>query len=114
MKTKFWCWNLASGLVMVLLPWLTVHLVRGDAGMAVCFLLFFAVNPVYALAAGWAAGKQVRLLWIHPVAAAALFLAGAWLVFDMGERAFLMYAGVYLLLGLAAMLVSAWVNRSAK
>lgn len=114
MKKKLWCWNAASVVLMVLLPWLTVHLVRGDAGMAVCFLLFFSVNPVYALAAGWAAGKQVRVLWSLPVVTAALFLAGAWLVFDMGERAFLMYAGVYLLLGLAAMLVSSWVNRSAK
>ena len=114
MKKKIWGWLTASAALMVLLPWLTVQLVRGDAGMAVCFLLFFGVNPVYALAAGWAAGKQVRVLWIQPVAAAALFLAGAWLVFDMGERAFLMYAGVYLLLGLAAMLVSSWVNRSIK
>lgn len=114
MKRKLWCWNAASVVLMVLLPWLTVQLVRGDAGMAVCFLLFYAVDPVYALAAGWAAGKQAKALWSLPVAAAALFLAGAWLVFDMGERAFLMYAGVYLLLGLAAMLVSSWVDRLIK
>lgn len=34
-----------SAAVMVLLPWLTVTFVRGDAAMAVCFLLFFGVNP---------------------------------------------------------------------
>lgn len=111
MKKKIGLWMATSAAVMVLLPWLTVRLVPGDAGMAVCFLLFYAVNPVYTLAAGWSAGKQAKTLWSIPVAAAVLFLAGTWLVFDMGERAFLMYAGIYLLLGLAAMLVSALVKR---
>ena len=40
---------LIAALVALLLPWLAVTLVRGDGGMAVCFLLFFAVNPVTAI-----------------------------------------------------------------
>ena len=43
---------LIAALVALLLPWLAVTLVRGDGGMAVCFLLFFAVNPVTAILLG--------------------------------------------------------------
>ena len=34
---------------MLMFPWLAVAFVKGDAGMAVCFLLFFAVNPLYSV-----------------------------------------------------------------
>lgn len=44
--------TLIAALVALLFPWLAVTLVRGDGGMAVCFLLFFAVNPVTAILLG--------------------------------------------------------------
>ena len=47
----------AGAAVMLLLPWMAVHFVKGDAGMAVCFLLFFGVNPLFSLAMGVYAGK---------------------------------------------------------
>ncbi len=37
---------------MLALPWLAVTFVKGDAGMAVCFLLFFAIDPLYSVAIG--------------------------------------------------------------
>ena len=53
-------------------------------------------------------GKNVKRRWSLPVAAAVLFLLGAWLCFGWGETAFLWYAGVYLVLGAGAMLASCW------
>ena len=44
MKKNFILWLTASAVVILALPWLAVTLVKGDAGMAVCFLLFFAIN----------------------------------------------------------------------
>ncbi len=102
-----------SALIMLALPWLVVTFVKGDGGMAICFLLFFAVNPIYSVIIGAYAGKDVRMLWSLPVLSAIFFLAGTWVFFDMGEMAFILYASVYLVLGIAAMLVSAffWKKR---
>lgn len=98
----------ASAVLMVLLPWLAVTLVRGDAGMAVCFLLFFVVNPVAAVVVGIISGRSLRTAWFQPAVLAVLFLAGAWLNFSMGESAFLLYAAAYFLLGSLTMLLT-WV-----
>ncbi len=111
---KYLIWTAVSALVMLGLPWAAVTFVRGDAGMAVCLLLFFAVDPVWSAAVGAAAGNEPARLWSLPVLSAALFLAGTWLVFTMGEPAFLLYAAVYLILGLAAMAVSAAVRRGRR
>lgn len=79
--------------------------------MAVCMMLFFAVNPLYSVALGILAGKRCKELWLQPIFATLLFLAGAWLFLDMGETAFLLYAGVYLALGLIFMWICALIAR---
>lgn len=100
-----------TAFIMLALPWLTVTLVRSDAAMAVCFLLFFAVDPLIAALVGAAAGKDLRARWFLPLIPAALFLVGAWVVFDPGEPAFVRYAAVYLAIGLVSMLVAAWIRK---
>lgn len=92
-----------SAAVMVLLPWLTVNFVKGDAAMAVCFLLFFGVNPIFSIAMGIFAGKGRKVLWSLPILTSALFILGTWAFFGMGEPAFLLYAGIYLILGMISM-----------
>ena len=106
MKKSPILWLLLSAAVMLLLPWLTVTVIRSDAGMTAVLLLFFAVNPGYSLAAGHYAGKQIQCLWWVPGVSAVLFLVGAWLVFEPRESAFWTYAGAYFALGMEAMLVS--------
>ena len=92
--------------LMLVLPWLAVTFVQSDAGMAVVLVLFLAINPGHSMASGYYAGKQIRRLWWVPAVSSALFLAGAWPFFEMGELAFLTYAGIYFALGMEAMLVS--------
>ena len=91
-------WIIASAVIMLVFPWLAVTFVKGDGGMAVCFILFFALNPIYAIFAGVQASRDVKRF-------------GTWLHFDMGEPAFLLYALIYLLLGAAAMLISAFIRK---
>ena len=79
--------------------------------MAVCFILFFAVNPLFSLVSGVYAGKNVKKLFAIPIITVALFLAGVWIFFDAGETAFLLYAAAYLVIGAASMLISASVNK---
>ena len=104
-------WIIASAVIMLVFPWLAVTFVKSDGGMAVCFILFFALNPIYAIFAGAQAGKDVKRFWALPMITAILFLAGTWLHFDMGEPAFFLYALIYLLLGAAAMLLSAFIRK---
>lgn len=73
---------------MLALPWLMVTYVNGVNGMMACFILFFTVDPIYVILAGAYAGRQIRSMWALPVITAALFLLGAWLCVDMGERVF--------------------------
>ena len=108
-------WILVSALVMLILPWLAVSFVKGDNGMAVCFILFYLGNPIYSLLAGVYAGKDRKDrkdLWIVPIITAVLFLAGAWSIFDKNETVFVLYALIYLLLGIAAMFVSGFKKKS--
>ena len=105
---------LISAVVALLLPWLAVTLVKGDGGMAVTFLLFFAINPITAILLGIFSGGNVRGAWFQPLLFAALFLLGAWVLFTMAETAFVLYAVLYLLLGYAAMLAAVLYRRARR
>lgn len=105
---KLITWTIFTILLMIGCPWLAVTF-AGDAGMAVCFLLFFGINPIFAAVCGVFAGKNIKELWILPIIVAALFLAGVWLFFEMGEPAFLLYGGGYLIIGIVAMLISSFI-----
>ena len=114
MKKNIILWLAASAVVMLAFPWLAVTFVKGDAGMAVCFLLFFAVNPLYSVLIGAFAGKDVKHLWSLPVISAVLFLIGTWIFFDMGETSFILYAAVYLIIGIMAMLISMFIRKKTQ
>ncbi len=101
-------------LVMIGLPWLAVTFAPADAGMAICFLLFFLVNPIFAIADGYYVGKEPQKAWSEPLGNALLFLLGAWLFFDRGEPAFYLYALVYLGLGYFAMGISTLIARKGQ
>ena len=96
---------------MLVFPWLAVTFIKGDGGMAVCFILFFAVNPIYAICSGAYTGKDIKIFWTLPIIIALFFLIGTWLFFSMGEKAFILYALGYLLLGIVAELISMFVKK---
>ena len=114
MKKSIILWMAASAVVMLALPWIAVTFVKGDAGMAACFVLFFALNPLYSVILGVFAGKDVKHLWSLPIVSAALFLIGTWIFFDMGEMAFILYAVVYLVLGIVSMLISMIIRKKVQ
>ncbi|MEY8337649.1 hypothetical protein AALB16_06400 [Lachnospiraceae bacterium 62-35] len=110
MKRNFILWLTISAVIMLVLPWLAVAFVNSDGGMAVCLILFFAVDPIYFIIIGIFAGKDVKRLWSLPIISAILFLLGTWIFFDMGESAFITYAGIYFVLGMLAMLISMFIT----
>lgn len=106
-------WTGMAVLLMIGCPWLAVTF-AGSAGMAVCFLLFFAVNPCFCALCGIAAGRDLKSLWPAPILSALLFLAGTWIFFDPGEFAFLLYCGIYLIIGIAFMAITSAVRNRKK
>ncbi len=113
---KLITWTIIAAILMIGCPWLTVG-VAGPDGMAICFILFFAINPLFSVLCGAIAGINIRQLWSLPIITAVLFLAGVWIFFDMGELDFLIYSACYLAIGVVAMLISVLIKkikRSAK
>ena len=102
-------WSFSAVLLMIGGPWAALRFAGWNA-MGVCFILFFAINPVFSAVCGMFAGKSIRRLWVLPVITAGLFLAGVWFFFDWREPAFLIYAGGYLAIGATAMLISSFVK----
>ena len=107
---KLITWTILAILLMIGCPWLSVKF-AGSAGMAICFILFFAVNPMFSVVCGVSAGKDIKRLWSLPIIVAMLFLVGVWMFFELGEPAFLLYCGCYLFIGIIAMLMSAFINK---
>lgn len=114
MKTKFLGWLAGSAAIMLLLPWMAVTFVKSNDGMVATLLLFFAVNPIYSIILGIFTGKHIKVMWSLPVIAAFLFLLGTWTFFDLGEGAFVIYAGVYLIIGIVSMLFSLRLSASKR
>lgn len=56
----------------------------------------------------------MKKFFILPIVTAVLFLVGAWIFFDMGETAFILYALVYAIIGITAMIISMLINKSRK
>ena len=89
---------------MLILPLITIHTVKADAGMLVTLLLFFVVHPAVSIVVGILAGKDIKFFWPAPVAVAALF----WLfsTFTYKTAFPIVYSAAYLVIGTIAMLIT--------
>ena len=92
-----------SFVLFLLCPWLTV-LFAGMNGMAICLIQFFIVNPLFFVVEGILSGFSLKQNWWLPLVSAAVYLLSSWILFDMGESAFIIYAGLYLAVGAVSML----------
>ena len=95
-----------SGLsaVMLLLPILAVRFAPADFGMALCFILFFAVDPEFMIFTGVMAKSNIKKLWWLPILSALLSpLLFAVAVGEIVTDLFI-YSAIYLLIGLISML----------
>lgn len=113
MKKKLLTSIISSAVLMIIIPFLAVTFAKSDAGMAICFILFYAINPIFSIANGiWA--TPFKKMWFLPIIPPILFLAGVWIFFELGEPAFLIYAVAYLGLGYISALISALIKKLAK
>lgn len=105
---------LAAALCLLVLffPPLLSVLFAGTNGMAICFILFFAVNPVFFALLGLFAARSVKTRWYLPVLAAAVYVLSMWVLFTPTETAWLLYAVIYLFIAIAVGLVAALVKKT--
>lgn len=101
-------------IVMFGFPWATVTFASHDAGMAICFILFFGVNAMFSLYVGIFTGLQMKRRWFLPFINSAAFLLGVWTVFDWGSPDFYGYAIAYLAVAMVAMLATIIVVRNVR
>lgn len=95
---------------MFLIPCLTVEF-GGDGGMAICFLLFYAFNPILAAFVGVYAGMNMKTIWYYPVILAVCFLLGVWVAFTTTEIMFTVYSITYLIIGWVVMLITFGIRK---
>ncbi len=107
-------WIVVTISVMFVLPFAVARFASECAGMALCIILFFIVNPCYSLVLGYKSGNDIRRMGILPLFSSIFFLVGTWLFFDIQEPWFIVYAIVYLLIGYTAMAVSRYVSKPSK
>ncbi len=86
---------LSAFIVLFLLPFLAVKFANSNAAMILCFVLFFAVNPVFSIISGIYAGLDIKRMWFMPFTIAIIYLFSSWIFFDFGEKAFIIYAAFY-------------------
>lgn len=110
MKKKYVIMLIISAAVMFGLPWLALTFGTVNMGLGLSLLLFFVVNTIYSITLGIYSGRNLREMWSLPVVSAVMYLLSAWALFEMGEIVFVIYAGIYLGLGVAAMLITALIR----
>lgn len=103
-------WICVTMAIMFVLPMAVAMLASECSGMALCMLLFYILNPAYAVILGVVSGMGDRAMWYQPVIAAVAFLLGTWIVFDITEPWFLIYSLVYLIVGWVAMGITRWAS----
>lgn len=106
MKKRLIMCSIISAIVMLMLPWLAVTFAPADAGMAICLILFYVINPIYSVIIGYQAGKTIKELWALPIISAALYLFGAWIFFTITETMFIIYAVIYFVISIVVMLIT--------
>ncbi len=111
MKKPYTKWYLISLAVMWGLPWVSVKFAPADAGMAICLILFYVINPLYSVMIGYIAASGETDVWVLPCASANMFLFGTWIFFDMHEITFIVYALIYIVIGYGTMAVTKIMNR---
>ena len=110
-KNNLLTWLILTAIVMLVFPWLTYTFIKGDTGMAVCFVLFFVIDPLFSIICGVFASRNPKKLWACPLMTGILFILGCWLVFEMGEGAFVVYGIGYCAISAAAMGISVLYNK---
>lgn len=80
-------------------------------GIGFIFILNLLLYPIAFVGMGIVAGTDIKKLWFVPVAASILYLPAMWLVLRSFVIEFTVYAVIYLIIAVVAMLITHSVIR---
>lgn len=104
--------TLLSAAVMIALPVCVFSFGTEVTGMMLILTVWFVVDPIWSILIGMYAGSDAAKRWPLPLISGALFVPGCWMGLSDYSADFLVYAGAYIFIAAAAMLVTALVHRS--
>lgn len=103
-----------SFVLTLFLPLLVLSLIKSDAAMAICFILFFIVYPLLSIGMGTFAGTNCKKNWVISILPAVSFLLFV-IIVNPAEVLFYIYFLIYLTLGLLAMFCfNCWLKHMSK
>ena len=91
---------------LLIAPLAVLNFANPMHGMGLMFLLFFGVDPVASIIVGILSGASVKKLWWSPLLFGVMFLLCCWLALQEIVLDLVVYAVIYLLLGMIAMAVT--------
>ncbi len=82
------------------------------AGMAICLISFYLINPIVSVASGVYSAMKKR--WYICLFPALVFIITAWSLFTINEPIFIFYSAVYLVFSFIAMFVTSMITNRKK
>ena len=92
------------------IPLLAV-LFASTAGMAICILSFYIINPVVSVGIGVFAGFDMKKRWYACLLTGVTFVITAWLLFTVSEPLFIIYSVIYIVFSALSMLITSLITR---
>lgn len=93
---------------------LAAVLFTSHAGMAICILSFYVLNPIISVGIGVFAGFDIKKRWYASLFTGVVFIITAWSLFTVTEPLFLYYSAVYIVFSALSMLVTSLIVRRKK
>ena len=100
--------------VLLILPFILIKVSKPHEFMGIMVMLFFVVNPITAAIINSMIGKDIRYMWWMPLLFCIVFLLSYWLVLEEIILDLIIYALIYLIIGLIFMMASLFVVKKFK
>lgn len=111
---KFFTFIMVTAFFLVGIPWIVVFFVKGNYYDLALKLMFLALNPLYAMAVGISAGKNIKIRWLMCILPPFMFMGCIWLLFDFKDLKFHYYAVLYFLIEIVFMMISWAIRKKIK
>ena len=107
------CWLIITFIVMFL-PTFVIKFAPANYGLVLCMMQFLIVNPIYTIIIGIISGRNIHTRWSLPLISAVIFVFGILFSFGLGEPDFIIYAVIYLIVGIFSMLITTLIVKFTK
>lgn len=114
MKNKLLISILTMFIVLLILPLSVVNSVEAKNGMGLMMIFFFAINPITTICLNLMINKDIKKMWCIPILFSFIFLLSYWIVLKEVITDLIIYAVIYLVLGVITMFLSYFLNNRRK